>query len=146
MIMSAPARFMEVSISSTNLFSSANFADAASLTMEYSPLTLKAAIGTSNYSFALAIMSRYASAGLIMTISAPSSISRWISLSASFALAGILLLNPFFFFFTILTIILLFHDRLPHCRNINSTSFSGFPTLLSYHLCLFFLRFKAFQA
>jgi len=55
----------------------------AALSIEYSPLTWYAAIGTSKLSRAARTISRYGSPGLIITISAPSSISSAISRSAS---------------------------------------------------------------
>ncbi len=59
------------------------------LTIAYSPLTWYAATGTSNAARTSAMTSRYASAGLIITMSAPSATSSATSTSASRPLRGI---------------------------------------------------------
>ncbi len=67
--------------------SSQPFANAA-FSIAYSPLTWYANVGTPKRSFTRRTMSRYGSAGLTMTMSAPSSRSSAISRSASSPLAG----------------------------------------------------------
>jgi hypothetical protein len=79
---------MAVSVSRTVLRSSSQPAAAAALTIAYSPLTLYAATGTRVASLTRRITSRYGSAGLTMTTSAPSSTSSTASRTASSAFAG----------------------------------------------------------
>src|SRR2546422_11706372 len=87
MITSAPALLIDVRISRAALLSSIHPFAAAALTIEYSPLTLYAAIGRSKRDLALERTSRYAKAGFTMTMSAPSRMSASISLIASLELA-----------------------------------------------------------
>src|SRR5205807_7499327 len=82
-IWSAPARRIAVSTSRVVRRSSSQPLAAAAFTIEYSPLTLYAAIGNPVASFAARITSRYGSAGFTITISAPSSMSVTISRTAS---------------------------------------------------------------
>src|SRR3989338_1812743 len=87
MRMSAPARLIANSISHHAGRSAIQPRAAAAFTIAYSPLTLNAATGWWNSSFMRRMTSRYASAGLTMRMSAPSSISSIASRSASSALA-----------------------------------------------------------
>jgi hypothetical protein len=87
-MMLAPARRIAVSVSTMiRSRSSQPFAAAAS-TIAYSPLTWYAATGTGTAAATRLMMSSYASAGLIITMSAPSSRSSRVSLTASSALRG----------------------------------------------------------
>jgi hypothetical protein len=86
--MSAPARRIEVSASSTAARSSSQPAAVAAFIIAYSPLTLYAATGTRVASLTRRTTSRYGSAGLTITTSAPSSTSSSASRTASSALAG----------------------------------------------------------
>ena len=88
MMMSAPARLIDVRISSVERRPSIQPFAAAAFTIAYSPLTLYAASGTSNACRAFDNTSRYGSAGFTITMSAPSSMSSCISSSASRAFGG----------------------------------------------------------
>src|ERR1035437_6132102 len=83
MTRSAPARRMAVSASRTAARSSKAPAAAAACSMAYSPLTQYAASGRSVMSRTRATTSRAVSAGLTMTMSAPSSMSSRTSRTAS---------------------------------------------------------------
>src|SRR5918997_1172328 len=83
MTMSAPARRMPVSASSTAARSSSRPWAAAALIMAYSPETLYAATGSSVASRTRRMTSRYGSAGLTMTTSAPSCTSSSASRTAA---------------------------------------------------------------
>src|SRR4051794_14228079 len=87
-IRSAPARRIEVRSSRTVLRSSSHPFCAAAFTIAYSPLTLYAAVGNAVSSFTRRTMSRYGTAGLTITTSAPSSISARTSRIASSPFAG----------------------------------------------------------
>ena len=87
--MSAPARRIAVSVSSAACRSSSSPAAAAALIIAYSPETLYAASGRSKRSRTARITSRYGSAGLTISTSAPSATSSSHSRSASRTFAGI---------------------------------------------------------
>src|SRR4051794_1408023 len=84
----APARRIEVRVSSTVRSRSIQPRAAAASTMAYSPDTWYAPTGTSTAAATAATTSRYPSAGFTRTMSAPSATSRATSRSASRPLAG----------------------------------------------------------
>jgi hypothetical protein len=86
--MSAPARLIAVSDSIAAARSSSQPLAAAAFSIEYSPETWYPATGAPVASFTRRITSRYGSAGLTISTSAPSSRSSWASRTASSALAG----------------------------------------------------------
>src|SRR6476469_3098730 len=88
MTRSAPARRIAVSDSRMAVRRSSAPAAAAASSMAYSPETWYAARGRGQASRTRAITSRYGSAGLTMTASAPSAASSSASRTASRALAG----------------------------------------------------------
>ena len=86
--MSAPARLIASRCSNAVAVPSIQPSCAAAFTIAYSPLTWYAATGTSNALRICAITSRYARAGLTITMSAPSSMSSATSAIASRAFAA----------------------------------------------------------
>src|SRR5699024_10763587 len=97
-IMSAPARFIEIICSITTCFSSIHPLSAAAFVMLYSPLTLYAITGTFVVLRTSLIMSKKLKAGLTIIMSAPSCKSLSSSLSASLLFAGSILyvlLSPY---------------------------------------------------
>src|SRR5581483_3349833 len=79
-ILSAPARLIDAIEQTFHSSSSIHPCMAAAFIIAYSPLTFWTAIGKPNLSFAILTRSRYARAGFIMTMSAPSLMSVSISI------------------------------------------------------------------